>query len=279
MSHFLQTDPRLDQLREVLRDRRFDYAPQNRPRDFFDQIGEFARAFFDWYGRLDPLARAIGTATLLALLAAGLTWLVTRDTDLSPRACRIWIATVAALVFVIANIIFIIWGKDGPNINVLGLGPLGLLLLAIVIAVVGGAAFVLTARASSPASFAASVTVEERNLTSRQAGERASVQAAAGNYRDAIRYLYLTTLILLDERSLLRFDQSLTNREYLQRLAGTHLGSLLTPIIDTFDRTWYGHSEPTEQEYEQYAGWVEQVKNERNPIALSRANDSAPLPT
>lgn len=270
------TDPRLDKLHETLNDPRFQYQSAGRQRDFIDSLSDFARAAFDWYGRLDPVARALGTATLLALIAAGVTWLVTRDGEMSPRTRRTWIASASGAVFILAIIFFIIWGKDGPSINVLGLGPLGLLLLAILLVSIGGAAFILTARTVSPTPASVIASAEERNLSSVQSSQRAIEQAEAGNYRDAIRYLYLTTLILLDERGLLRFDHSLTNREYLQRLGSTPLGQLLTPIVDTFDRTWYGHTLPTREEYERYAALVNEVRN--TPAATRHSAVPVPVP-
>jgi hypothetical protein len=261
-------DPRIDRLHEVLTDPRFQYQSQGRQRDFIDSLGQFVRAAFDWYSRLDALTRALGTSILLALLAAGVAWLVTRDGEMSPRTRRICIAAAGGGVFILAIIFFIIWGKDGPSINVLGLGPLGLLVLAILLVGIASTVFILTARTVSPSPAAAIVSAEERNLSSTQSSQRAIEQAAGGNYRDAIRYLYLTTLILLDERGLLRFDHSLTNREYLQRLGSARLGQLLTPIVDTFDRTWYGHTLPTREEYERYAALVEEVRH--TPVSIRK---------
>ncbi len=259
-------DPRLDQLHQVLSDPRFQYQDKGRPRDFIDSISDFASAVFAWYGNLEPATRALGTATLLGLLASFVAWLAMRGGEITPRQQRIWMVGSGGVVFLLAIIFFIIWGKDGPSINVLGLGPWGLLLLGLVMVTIVGMIVVLTGRTFVPTSVASITSAEERNLSSAQSSQRAVEQAAAGNYRDAIRYLYLTTLILLDERGLLRFDHSLTNREYLQRLGQSRLGTLLTPIVDTFDRTWYGHTLPTREEYERYASLVDEVKSDKGKV-------------
>ncbi len=256
-------DPRLDKLHQVLSDPRFHYQDKARPRDFIDTISDIASAAFTWYSKLEPATRALGTATLLGLLAAFVAWLAMRGSDMTARQQRIWIFGSGGAVFLLAIIFFIIWGKDGPSINVLGLGPWGLLLLGIVLVTVVGMVVILTGRTFAPPSAASIASNEERNLSSMQSSQRAVEQAAAGNYRDAIRYLYLTTLILLDERGLLRFDHSLTNREYLQRLGPSRLTALLTPIVDTFDRTWYGHNLPTREEYDHYASMVDEVKSDK----------------
>lgn len=259
-------DPRLDKLHQVLSDPRFQYQDKGRPRDFIDTISDIASAAFTWYSKLEPATRALGTATLLGLLAAFVAWLAMRGGDITARQRRIWMVGSGGAVFLLAIIFFIIWGKDGPSINVLGLGPWGLLLLAVVLFAVVGMVVILTGRTFAPTSVASIVSNAERNLSSTQSSQRALEQAAAGNYRDAIRYLYLTTLILLDERGLLRFDHSLTNREYLQRLGPSRLTALLTPIVDTFDRTWYGHTLPTREEYDHYASMVDEVKSDKPKV-------------
>jgi hypothetical protein len=85
--------------------------------------------------------------------------------------------------------------------------------------------------------------------------------ANAGNYRDAVRELYLATLLMLDERGLLRYDRSLTNREYLDAIAGEPaVRAALEPIVNTFDRTWYGFQAMGQEEFERYRRQVEGVR-------------------
>ena len=82
----------------------------------------------------------------------------------------------------------------------------------------------------------------EANLTAAQALQQASSLARGGDYRTAVRYLYLSSLLWLDEQGKLRYDRALTNREYLEHLGEqTELRAKLTPIIETFDRVWYGY--------------------------------------
>jgi hypothetical protein len=110
-------------------------------------------------------------------------------------------------------------------------------------------------------------------VASDQAGERLSARgalaqagtlAAGGDYRAAIRYLYLSTLLLLDERRLLRYDRSLTNREVLGQVAGDEaLVERLRPVVEEFDRVWYGFAPVDEAEYEDYQRQIEQVRELR----------------
>lgn len=83
----------------------------------------------------------------------------------------------------------------------------------------------------------------EANLTAKTALDQASVLARAGDYRAAVRYLYLAALLRLDERKLLRYDRALTNREYLEQVRDNEpLRRQLAPVVETFDRVWYGHA-------------------------------------
>lgn len=105
-------------------------------------------------------------------------------------------------------------------------------------------------------------------LTAQAAQQQAQRLAGAGNYRQAVRQLYLAALLTLEERGLLRHDRSLTNRELLQQLHNTATSgpnsdgasatlapveAHLQPVIDTFDAVWYGEREPDQQTFERYA--------------------------
>lgn len=101
-------------------------------------------------------------------------------------------------------------------------------------------------------------------LTADTALERAQQFSGEGDYRTAVRYLYLSALLLLEERGLLRYNRSLTNREYLRSL--THqpeLAAVLRDVIEVFDRVWYGFHALEPAEYEWYAGRVEMLKRQR----------------
>lgn len=101
----------------------------------------------------------------------------------------------------------------------------------------------------------------DANLTASEAVQQATTLARGGDYRSAVRYLYLSSLLWLDERGLLRYDRMLTNREYLDRLAHNHeLRDRMAPIVDTFDRVWYGH---TPLDAEGFASYQQQVNDLR----------------
>ena len=78
--------------------------------------------------------------------------------------------------------------------------------------------------------------------TERAALARAETAEAASDFRGALRFLYLSAILHLQERGVLPYDKSLTNREYLhQAQADTQLYTALGPAITVFDEVWYGH--------------------------------------
>jgi hypothetical protein len=101
-------------------------------------------------------------------------------------------------------------------------------------------------------------------LTSTAALQRARDLSRAHDYRSAVRYLYLSTLLLLEERALLQRDRTLTNREYVRSLSGTpEIAATFGEVVAIFDRTWYGNEPLGAEEYATYARRVEELKGYR----------------
>jgi len=99
--------------------------------------------------------------------------------------------------------------------------------------------------------------------TSGQARQQASQQAQSGNYREAVRRLYLAAILRLAERGLIRFERSLTNREVLARVdASAPARAHLAPVVETFDRVWYGEQEPDEATFHVYSQEIDALLRE-----------------
>ena len=93
----------------------------------------------------------------------------------------------------------------------------------------------------------------EGPATAAEAREQATAQARSGAYRQAVRTLFLSALLHLRENGLLQQVENRTNREVLASLpphspARPHL----EPVVETFDRVWYGIREPDEQTFNAY---------------------------
>ncbi len=131
-----------------------------------------------------------------------------------------------------------------PTTSAPGISGLGTLLLMIGIALVLALLWyaVRSVRGSivREAKVRKTVVDDGEELTSTEALAKAQTEAQVGDHRVAVRYLYLASLLHLHERRLLRYDRSLTNREYLQQLTGQPLRTQLAPIVETFDSVWYG---------------------------------------
>lgn len=94
-----------------------------------------------------------------------------------------------------------------------------------------------------------------------EAQAKATSAAGAGDFREAMRLLYLAALLHLDEVGLLRFDRALTNREVLATVVNrTTLHSALSPVVTQFDRVWYGHAPFGASDFEQMQGQIEQLR-------------------
>lgn len=109
----------------------------------------------------------------------------------------------------------------------------------------------------------ASQEAPEARLTATEAMQRAKELVQSGDRRTAVRYLYLSALLWLDERNMLRYDRALTNYEYLQQLSNTELRTRLLPVIETFDRVWYGFLTLDAEGFATYQRQVESLQTVR----------------
>jgi hypothetical protein len=104
----------------------------------------------------------------------------------------------------------------------------------------------------------------EASLTAASALQQAGTLASGGDYRTAVRYLYLSSLLWLDEQGMLHYDRALTNQEHLARLVDNpDLRARLVPIVQTFDRVWYGHIELDAESFTTYKQQVEALHSAR----------------
>jgi hypothetical protein len=114
------------------------------------------------------------------------------------------------------------------------------------------------------AEIAAQGGEDDSMLTSKGALQRAQTLSNQGDYRNAIRYLYLSSLLVLDERGLMRYDRSRTNREYLRSVSSKpELENPLHSVIDVFDRVWYGFESVDEQTYQSYLQHVDELREKK----------------
>jgi hypothetical protein len=80
--------------------------------------------------------------------------------------------------------------------------------------------------------------------------EKIRMAINAGDYRGAIRLMYLNTLQSLNDKQLIRLHAKSTNYDYIQQMKqkkGENEFRLLTRI---YEYVWYGEFQPSEQQFE-----------------------------
>ena len=101
-------------------------------------------------------------------------------------------------------------------------------------------------------------------ITSEAAFEKAQILSRGGDYRSAVRYLYLSALLIMDERGVLRYDRSKTNREYLRSVSKSpELSEPLEEVIEVFDNVWDGYHPLEGDSFKQYSDRVEELKEKK----------------
>jgi hypothetical protein len=96
--------------------------------------------------------------------------------------------------------------------------------------------------------------------TPGEARRRADTLAQSGNYREAVRNLYLSALLTLEQHGLVTTDRSLTNREVLARVPADHpIRPHFKPVVETFDDVWYGVHEPDQGTFGTYSRAIDEL--------------------
>lgn len=141
---------------------------------------------------------------------------------------------------------------DAPGVSTVGSLAQWVLAIGSGIVVVGVLLFFLRGlRRNVVEGEAAETLAGEIPRHAAEAQQRAANAASSGDFREAMRLLYLAALLHLDEVGLLRFDRALTNREVLASVAAdAPLRRQLAPVVSQFDRVWYGHAPFGQQEFE-----------------------------
>ncbi len=81
----------------------------------------------------------------------------------------------------------------------------------------------------------------EAGVTAADLAEAAMAAARSGDFRLAMRKLYLSLLYELVERDLIELEPDLTNREYLERVSKfAPLAEPMRQMTERFDQVWYG---------------------------------------
>jgi hypothetical protein len=136
-----------------------------------------------------------------------------------------------------------------------------ILIAAGVIAVAAFLLYFARGLSVTPVDLPANASANEEPTSAAQAVDVAANFAAARDYRSAIRYLYLASLLHLDERGFIRYDSTLTNREHLGQVREQpQLYELLRSVVNVFEDVWYGYASVDERVYQQYRQNIDRLQ-------------------
>ena len=129
-----------------------------------------------------------------------------------------------------------------------------------VIVVLGVVVYFLRLARAQPAAVDLSAASPDDPVTAQNALSLASNRAASRDYRSAIRYLYLSSLLRLDERGVIHYNATLTNREHLAQVTDKpQISELLRQIVTTFEDAWYGYIPADAAAYQLYEQRIQRL--------------------
>ncbi len=153
------------------------------------------------------------------------------------------------------------WGMEGlmPFGEILGWGLVGMFLVTMAALIVwavlrmeGKPALNLGRRSAGPAT---ADRMEDLPISLPQ-GETSLLEAArreyeAGNYGQAVVFLFSYQLLELDDHQLIRLTRGKTNRQYLRELAAhPRLRGLLAGTVDAFEAFFFGGRNLSREQFE-----------------------------
>ena len=83
-------------------------------------------------------------------------------------------------------------------------------------------------------------TIEEENIHAIQFDKAIEEALQTGNYRSAIRLLYLQNLKILADKNIIVWQLNKTNSDYLYEINNTNLQLMFKHITNVFEYAWYG---------------------------------------
>jgi hypothetical protein len=101
-----------------------------------------------------------------------------------------------------------------------------------------------------PKKKTAAEEVDGEELTRDNIDAKIDEAISAGQYRLAIRYLYLKTLVVLNDKSLIRLHAKSTNNDYLNQMRQSPAFSEFASLTRIYEYVWYGEFVPGRQQFE-----------------------------
>jgi len=110
---------------------------------------------------------------------------------------------------------------------------------------------------------------------SRELAEAGLAAARAGDFRTAVRKLYVSLLYELSERKLIELEDSATNHEYLRKAARfAGLAGPMRYLTERFDHVWYGMFASSEGDFAAYLARYEEAMERARTLNEQSASAS-----
>jgi hypothetical protein len=152
---------------------------------------------------------------------------------------------------------------DAPNLGAIVLpGAWFFILIAIGLLLAVAVYLIATMKRDGKvkgAANAAVVPIDPRERPPSSFLDEAARLAEAGDLREALRALYLATLVSLDRRRMIAFDPHLTNWQYMRQLPRGTTRDSFGQFTRVFDHKWYGEESTTHADYERCRGLAREI--------------------
>lgn len=105
--------------------------------------------------------------------------------------------------------------------------------------------------------------------------QQAEVYADGEDYRRAFRAVFVAILLLLDQAGLVEYDRARTNGDYLRllrRLNARQVYEILDPLVNEFDRRWYGRAETGYEDYARIQKTMARIRELLRDTAVPAGN-------
>jgi hypothetical protein len=125
------------------------------------------------------------------------------------------------------------------------------ILFAVLLALIWHIVYSFRSAMRAPAPLKSGFETGTHALTPAELEQRARIAGKNGDYIEAVRLLFMASLLSLESAQKRTVRRGTTNREYLQRFKNSPAFEPLFFFVDTLDRKWYAGVACTESDYQE----------------------------
>ena len=130
-------------------------------------------------------------------------------------------------------------------------GLIMLVLMAVLVALIWHIVYSFRSAMRAPPQLKSNIHDDTHTLTPAELEQRARLAGKSGDFIEAVRLLFLASLLSLETAQKRTVRRGTTNREYLQRFKHSPAFEPLFFFVDTLDRKWYAGAPCTESDYQE----------------------------